>query len=214
MSNDSVNDLAEGQKEVGPQQDLPRGVKNSETSGTNGHAKKRRDAGSTHVTRHGLLSKDIVRALVRRGENLRSVRRHEKKFRDFFKVRGPLMELFFDRWWSYILRLQLSGKLEARVLTSDHPNRPTPILPELQEGDTPCLVTTSDLNGFEIVRGFDSDLPQELFRELALVPRYHGHFAHEGDRLLVPLLLMRRGGEAALLKWMLDGIGFTKTRKG
>lgn len=95
MSNDSVNDLADGQKLVSAQQDVARGVKNSETSDTNAHAKKRRDKGSTHVTRHGLLSKDIARALVRRGENLRSIRRHEKKFRDFFKVRGPLMELFF-----------------------------------------------------------------------------------------------------------------------
>ena len=78
----------------------------------------------------------------------------------------------------------------------------------------PCLITTSDLNEIEIARGFDSDLPQDLFRELALVPRYHGHFAHEGDRMLLPLLLMRKGGEAALVKWMFDGIEFTKTRKG
>ena len=214
MSADNVNDLPEEQKQVSAQQDVARGVISPETSGTNGYSKKRRDKGSTHATRCGLLSRDIVRALVRSGENLRSIRRYEKQLRAFFRVRGILGELFFDRWWSSHLRLLLSGKLEARVLTSDHSNRPKPILPELREGDTPYLVTTSDLNEFDGAQGFDSGLPQDLFHDLALVPRYHGHFAHEEDRMLVPLLLMRKGGEAALVKWICDRIEFPKTRKG
>src|ERR1700680_213321 len=93
-----------------------------EKSGTVDRAKTRRDQGSTHATRHGLLSRDIVRALVRSGESIRTVRCHEKKFRIFFRVEGTLGEHFFDQWWSFHLRLVLSGKLGAHALAAETSN--------------------------------------------------------------------------------------------
>jgi hypothetical protein len=211
MNPNSVNPLAEGEKQVSVQEeDVATGVKNPDISSTNGHAKTRRDEGATHFNRYGLLSRDIVRALVRSGESLRSIRRYEKKFRAVFKPRGTLGELIFDRAWSSYLRLQLLAKLEARVLTSDHPNRRPHILSELREGNLPTLVTESDLNEFEIAQTFDTDISEGLFRELALAQRYDSHYAREATRMFGLLLVMRRGGKAALEKFMVDGLDFTK----
>jgi hypothetical protein len=154
-----------------------------------------------------------VRALVRSGESLRSIRRYEKKFRAVLKPRGTLGELIFDRGWSSYLRLHLIAKLEARVLTSDHPNRRPPILSELREGNLPTLVTESDLNEFEIAQKFGTDISEGLFRELALAQRYDSHHAREATRMFGLLLVMRKGGKAALEQLIIDGLGFTKIPK-
>src|SRR5579862_9629936 len=44
----------------------------------------REDKGRAHATRNGLLSRNIVQALVRSGENVRTLRRYEKTFSDLF----------------------------------------------------------------------------------------------------------------------------------
>jgi hypothetical protein len=213
MSPDSVNPLAEREKQVCAQEDVAMGVKNPDISRTNGHAKTRRDKGATHFTRYGLLSRDIVRALVQSGESLRSIRRYEKKFRAVLKPRGTFGELIFDRGWSSYLRLHLLAKLEARVLTSDYPNRRPPILSELREGNLPSIVTASDLNEFEIAQKFGTDISEGLFRELALAQRYDSHHAREATRMFGLLLVMRKGGKAALEQLIIDGLDFTKIPK-
>jgi len=126
-------------------------------------AQARLDKGRTHTTRNGLLSRNIVEALVRSGEKVRTLRRYEKKCRDFFKPRGTLGELCFDRFWSCYLRLYLSAKLEATVLTSNHSRQRSPILPELREGELPTLVSESDPNDFEIAQKCDADFSQICF---------------------------------------------------
>ena len=64
-------------------------------------------------------------------------------------------ELCFDRFWSCYLRLYLSAKLEATVLTSDHSRQRSPILPELREGELPTLVSESGPDEFEIAQKCD-----------------------------------------------------------
>jgi hypothetical protein len=177
-------------------------------------AQARVDKGRTHATRNGLLSRDIVQALVRSGENLRTVRRYEKKCRDIFKPRGPLGELIFDRFWSCYLRLHLSAKLEATVLTSEHHRQRSPILPELREGELPTLVSESDTNEFEIDQKSDADFSQDLFRNLALAQRYDAHFAREAIRWAGLLLVMRKGGKSALERLVVEGIDFVKSQRG
>ena len=173
------------------------------------------DKGRTHATRNGLLSRNIVQALVRSGENVRTLRRYEKKCRDFFKPPGTLGELCFDRFWSCYLRLYLSARLEAAVLTSDHSHQRSPILPELREGELPTLVSESDPNEFEIAQKCDADFSQDLFRNLALAQRYDAHFAREAIRWAGLLLVMRKGGKSALERLAVDGINFVKSqRKG
>jgi hypothetical protein len=176
-------------------------------------AQARVDKGRTHATRNGLLSRNIVQALVRSRENVRTLRRYEKKCRDFFKPRGTLGELCFDRFWSCYLRLYLSAKLEATVLTSDHSRQRSPILPELREGELPTLVSESDPNEYEIGQKFDADFSQDLFRNLALAQRYDAHFAREAIRWAGLLLVMRKGGMGALERLVVDGIDFVKSQR-
>jgi hypothetical protein len=176
-------------------------------------AQARLDKGRTHTTRNGLLSRNIVEALVRSGEKVRTLRRYEKKCRDFFKPRGTLGELCFDRFWSCYLRLYLSAKLEATVLTSNHSRQRSPILPELREGELPTLVSESDPNDFEIAQKCDADFSQDLFRSLALAQRYDAHFVREAIRWAGLLLVMRKGGMGALERSIVDGIDFVKSQR-
>jgi len=177
-------------------------------------AHARVDKGRTHATRNGLLSRDIIQALVRSGENLRTLRRFERKCRDVFKPRGTLGDLFFDRFWSCYLRLYLSAKLEAKVLTAGHSRQRSPILPELREGELPTLVSESEPNEFKIGQESDASFSQDLFRDLALAQRYDAHFAREAIRMAGLLLVMRKGGKSALERLVVDGIDFVKSQRG
>lgn len=213
MSPDSINPVAESVEQQTAQENVARVMKNPKNSTKNDHPKKRRDKGSVHTTHCGLLSRDIVRALVRSGESLRNLRRYGKKFRAVFRPRGTLGELIFDRWWSCYLRLLMLGRLEALMLTPNESHRRRAFVPELREGNLPTLVTAPDSDEFEIAQRFESDLFQDLFRQLALVPRYDAHFARDMNRMAALLLLMRNGGNAALEQLIVDGLDFTKFRK-
>ena len=197
MNDDTMNDSAEAtiQKSASPES-----------------AKTRRDRGQTHVTRHGLLSRDIVRALIRSGESARNVRRYERQFRVYFRIQGTLGEHFFDQWWSFHLRLVLSAKLEANTLTPERSNRRALIPLELREGTLPTLVSSPNQNASEYPHNI-YEFPQDLFQQLALAQRYGAYHAREANRLMAPLLVMRNGGEAALEKWLLDGLEITKIQK-
>lgn len=212
MSLDSVNPVAESVKQVSPQEDVAPKLKKPGNSTKNDYPKQRKDKGTVHTTHCGLLSRDIVRALVRSGESLRNLRRYEKQFRAVFKPRGTLGELIFDRWWSSYLRLHLLARLEAKMLAPNESHRRPAIEPELREGNLPTLITASELDEFENAQRFDSDLPQDLFRQLVLVPRYDAHFARDGNRMAALLLLMRKGGNAALEQLIAAGLDFTKVQ--
>jgi hypothetical protein len=57
------------------------------------------------------------------------------------------------------------------------------------------------------------ELPPDLFRRLVLAQRYDRHFSREMYRSLALLLLMRRGGEAALESWASEMFGAEQPRK-
>ena len=79
----------------------------------------------------------------------------------------------------------------------------------------PTLFTQSNLNESEIAQEFGTDISEGLFRELALAQRYDSHYAREATRMFGLLLVMRKGGKAALEKLMFDGLDFTKiSREG
>jgi hypothetical protein len=156
--------------------------------------KSRRDRGRTHATKSGLLSKDILQALVRTGENLRSIRRQEKRFRKFVRPRGTLGELLFDRFWSAYLRLLLIARLEGKLLTSDYSRQSSKHRPELRERKLPTLVSNSDLSELDFPDEADGEFSQNLFHELALAQRYDAHYAREARQMLTILLGMRKRG--------------------
>jgi hypothetical protein len=167
----------------------------------------RSDKGRTHYSRHGLLCRDVERALVRLGEPNKNVRRWERKFRSVLRPRGELAELLFDKWWSCYLRQLLIAKLEANAFAPDVSRRVSAGLPVLEERTRPTLVWPSEQESDDT---FQHQLPEDLFQKLTLVQRYDSHYSREGNRMLALLVLMRDGGEEALIKVFGATLGVAK----
>ena len=159
--------------------------------------KARTDKGQTHFSRHGLLSRDLERALIRLGEPIRNIRRLQRKYRSVFKPKGEIAELLFDKWWSCILRQYLIVKLEAEGFVPGNSSPGSPDLPVLEERALPTLVYSEE---DDTETGFGHQPLDDLHQRLALTQRYDSHYTREGNRLFALLLLMRDGGEAALIK--------------
>ena len=65
---------------------------------------RRKDTGRLHAVRHGALSRYPLEALRHLGENSKSLRRMEQRFRTELKPHGEIAEVVFDRFWSSYLR--------------------------------------------------------------------------------------------------------------
>ena len=167
----------------------------------------RKDKGKTHHSRHGLLSRDVERALVRAGESLRNLRRQERKFRSVLKPQGDAAELIFDKWWSCYLRQLLIAKLEATAFVSADAKQGLSRLPVLHERAELTLIYPQDLDDDE---NFGQSIPNDLLQRLAIIQRYDGHYSREGNRLFALLLLMRDGGESTLVEILKTHLGINK----
>jgi hypothetical protein len=71
-------------------------------------SRPRKDKARLHATRHGILSRPLLEALARRGENIRQLRGIERALREDLRPVGA--ELLFDRMWSSFLRCLLIEK--------------------------------------------------------------------------------------------------------
>lgn len=153
----------------------------------------RRDKNRLHATRHGVLSQHPLEALVRLGENKRSLRRIERKFRAELKPSGIVSEALFDRFFSCYLRCLLAARAEAETFAPiDQPAGESRVIASLKEREVPTLVFPNSS------RSSEAHLPADLLRQLALVARYDAHFSKEMYRALGMLLILRSSGEAAL----------------
>jgi hypothetical protein len=175
--------------------------------------KSRTDKGSVHLTRLGLLSRDIERAVIRSGIKIRAIRRFKKEFRDFFQPKGILAELFFESWWACYLRLHLLAKREMSMLAPGDSHQRAPVHTELREGHTPILASVTDENELENLQDIDSRFLHDSFHGLALAERYYARFSRESNQNLALLLLMREGGEAAVERFIGAGFEITKMFK-
>ena len=59
----------------------------------------------------------------------------------------------------------------------------------------------------------NEELPPDLLRGLVLAQRYDRHHSREMHRSLALLLLLRRGGEAALESWASEMFGAEQPRR-
>jgi len=166
---------------------------------------ERKDAGRFHMVRHAALSRHPLEALCRLGENKKTLRRLESKFRAALRPRGEIAELMFDRFWSSHLRCLLAARSEALVLgpksVPSSPSNPTPVL---REAEKPTLVLADGSDGDTIT----DQIPVDLFRRLVLVQRYDRHFSREMYRALAVLLILRKEGEAGLERCVRNLLGF------
>ena len=156
---------------------------------------RRKDTGRLHAVRHGALSRYPLEALRHLGENSKSLRRMEQRFRTELKPHGEIAEVVFDRFWSSYLRCLLAARTEANVfLRQGDGLSQGKSKPRLVDGDFPTLVVEHSAKPGLMLE----PLGAETLHELALVQRYDRHFAKEMYGALALLLVMRRSGEAGL----------------
>jgi hypothetical protein len=174
---------------------------------------RRSDSGKTHRVRHGILSCEILDALVQLGEDRRTFRRLERQYRTALQPTGPIGNIIFDRFWSSYLRLILIGRLETQQFVRKSLGERKSISLALVPGHQPTLVCQDPIDQPSESIPLAEELPSDLFRRLALAQRYDRHFSREMYRSLALLLLMRRGGEAALESWASEMFGAEQPRK-
>jgi hypothetical protein len=173
----------------------------------------RADSGKLHRIRHGILSREALSALVQMGEDPRTLRRLERQYRAVLRPAGPFGNLFFDRFWACYLRLMLVGCLESRLFGGKSVSKSKPASLALVPGPQPTLVCQDPNGQPSEATPLLEELPSELFRDLVLVQRYDRHHSREMYRALSLLLLLRRGGEAALESWASEMLGGGQPRQ-
>jgi hypothetical protein len=165
----------------------------------------RKDKNRIHAARHAVLSRYPLEALARLGENVRSLRRVERKFREELKPSGILGAVLFDRFFSSYLRCVLAARAEAATFApiDQHAGEPR-LIASLREREVPTLVLQHS------GRTSEAYLSADLLRQLALAARYDAHFSREMYRALAMLLVRRSGGEAGLEQWVEKILGVSR----
>ena len=173
----------------------------------------RRDSGKLHRMRHGILSREALDALVQVGEDRRTLRRLERQYRSALRPTGPFGDLFFDRFWSSYLKLILVGRLETQLFAGKSADKSESVSLALTPGHLPTLVSQNpDSQPAEAILS-NEELPPDLLHRLVLAQRYDRHHSREIYRSLALLLLLRRGGEAALESWASEMFSAQQSRK-
>ena len=174
---------------------------------------RRKDLGRPHRVQRGVLSREVLATLTQRGENPKTYRRLERQFRAALRPSAPWGDLFFDRFWACYLHLMLIGRLEAELLNSKPAGNRGATLPlALMPGKQPTLVVADAASQLSKAEPPLTELAPDLLSQLVLAQRYDRHYAREMYRALVPLLVLRRGGEAALEAWAAEITGTRKPR--
>ena len=173
----------------------------------------RTDLGKIHRMRHGVLSREALDALVQVGEDRKTFRRLERQYRAALRPPGPFGNLIFDRFWSSYLKLILVGRLETQLFTGKSVDKSKSASLALVPGHLPTLVSQHpDGQPVEAIQLIE-ELPSDLLRGLVLAQRYDRHHSREMYRALALLLLLRRGGEAALESWAIEMFGAKQPRR-
>ena len=171
---------------------------------------RRTDSGKLHRVRHGILSREILDALVQLGEDRRTFRRLERQYRTALQPNGPFGNMFFDRFWSSYLRLILIGRLETQLFAGKPEGESKSVSLALVPGHQPTLVCQDSDGQASEATPLMEELAPDLLRGLVLAQRYDRHYSREMYRSLALLLLLRRGGEAALESWASEMFGAEK----
>src|ERR1700730_449492 len=181
-------------------------------SGKRGPRKVRRtDSGNLHRTKHGILSREALNALVQQGESRKTFRRLERQYRVALRPIGPFGDLFFDRFWSAYLKLILIGRLETQLFSGKSVSKSKSASLALVPGRLPTLVSQHTDQPVDAIPS-NEELDPDLMRGLLLAQRYDRHHSREMYRSLALLLLLRRGGEAALESWASEMLGAEQPR--
>ncbi len=159
---------------------------------------RRTDAGRLHAVHHGILSRRPLEALRKLGEDLKALRRLERRFWAELRPRGAVAEMLFDRYWSSYLRCLLAARTEAACFlgnNQDVAEKPANRA-RIIDADVPTLVLEQD-TGASLA---STPVGRDMLHQLALVQRYDRHFSKEMYRALGLLLVVRSSGDDGLEK--------------
>lgn len=153
----------------------------------------RKDKGRLHAVRHGALARYPLEALRHLGEDVKALRRLERRFRAELKPRKLIAELAFDRFWAAYLRCLLAARVEASAFftAGQGPDKAAARVPALLQAERPTLVT-DDEQDINMAR---QALAPDVLQQLVLVQRYDRHYSREMFQALALLIMMREGGE-------------------
>jgi hypothetical protein len=88
------------------------GHENSENAG------RRSDENHLHVLKHGILGRNLLEAMVQRGENPREWRNFIRELHAELQVEGALAELHFDRMCASMMREALISNAERAIFVA------------------------------------------------------------------------------------------------
>jgi hypothetical protein len=169
--------------------------------------RKRADQGHLHATRHGILSRHLLEALKMLGEDIKPIRRLERRFRKVLSSKGEIADLIFDRFFSSYLRCILSARVEAKAIAPrSTATNESAVIPSVRELEFPTLIMADGPDNASTT----SPIPPDLIHQLVLIQRYDRHFAREMYRALSLLLVLRNGGEDALHEIIVQVLGVGK----
>ncbi len=156
---------------------------------------RRRDKGRTHGTRHGLLSRNVVEVLSRKGVNVRQLRSVERELRAELQPESILEKLFFDRAWASFLRCVLAAETELNLFSPASRGGDV-----LVERDLPTLVREDD----------PPDNRTRLPEYLAVLERYDRQYFREFCRSIGILLSLKNRGDASVSRHIEKALGATR----
>jgi hypothetical protein len=152
----------------------------------------RTDKNRLHALKHGILTRNLLEALVERGENPREWRNYIRAFCAELQVKGRLAELYFDRMCASMMREALISNAERAIFvaTDESPGFEA----RLKQANMAALATNST--------NIDGPQAVNLLRYLPTLQRYASCYRKEFDRDLGALLALRDGGSKALAQFL------------
>jgi hypothetical protein len=169
----------------------PADVKSSAGDGQTGsqnEAHPRTDTNRLHILKHGILSRNLLEALVERGESLREWRDLMRELHVELQVEGPLAGLYFDRMCAAMMREALVSTAERTIfVTTDETGS---FAARLMQANMVALATNST--------NVDGPQAVNLLHYLPIMQRYGSYQRKEFDHNLGALIALREGGPKAL----------------
>lgn len=159
----------------------------------------RTDKNRLHALKHGILSRNLLEALVARGESLREWRNLIRELRVALHVEDALARIFFDRLCAALMREALSSIAEREIFvaTDESPGFEA----RVKRASMPAQLTNGTVGGQQAL---------DLLRHLSPLERYGSRYRKEFDQNLGALLALRDGGPKALAQFLNKA---TKQRK-
>jgi hypothetical protein len=163
-----------------------------EQDGSQNEAHSRTDTNRLHALKHRILSRNLLEAMVERGESLREWRDLIRELRDELQVKGPLAGLYFDRLCAAMMREALISTAERAIFIAT--DEASSFEARLKQANMVAMATNST--------NVDGPQAVNLLRYLPTLQRYASYYRKEFDRDLGALLAFRDGGPKALAQFL------------